>query len=150
MQRMRQFSHVFSMRVTSRVQATQTYYAATQTTEEERDAHFRVGNTITILSICQLKKEISRFVVLWCWWRQSAIKLQKHDVKFEETFGVAALHSQIYRANPVSVTDVQPRVTRSTVSLITCDQNVILGQHYTFRHDISLHVVLQAYTCFVL
>ena len=65
--------------------------------------------------------EISRFVVLCAGGDNVLSRYKNNNVKFEETFGVAALHSQIYRANPVSVTKVQPRDTRSTVSLITCN-----------------------------
>lgn len=86
--------------------------------------------------------EISRFVVLCAGGDNVLSSYKNNNVKFEETFGVAALHSQIYRANPVSVTKVQPRDTRSTVSLITCDYNIRLGQSYKCRHDISLHVLL--------
>ena len=53
---------------------------------------FLAGNTVIILSLCQLKMRILRLLYTLCW-RQSTIKLQKHNVKFEETFGVAAQHS---------------------------------------------------------
>ena len=50
---------------------------------------FLAGNTVIILSSCQLKMRILMLLCSLCW-RQNAIKLQKHNVKFEETFGVAA------------------------------------------------------------
>lgn len=88
------------MRFTSRVPRTQRHKCK-QRWREERDALFLAGNTVTILSLSQLKTATLRSVVN-CWRWQSVIYLQKHFVKFEKnkkTFGFAAPHSQTYRAS---------------------------------------------------
>ena len=79
--------HVFSLR-TLRCDTTQ-QHKHTQQWREEREARFLAGKTVVILSSCQLKMRILRFTV------NSVLvtKLQIHNVRFEETFGVAAQFS---------------------------------------------------------